>query len=48
MKGALAAVCGRLPSDLIAAGHGEQPLALQDAVPRLDGVAGAHGDGALS
>lgn len=36
------------PGDLVAAGHGEQPLALQHAVPRLDGVAGPDRDGSLA
>lgn len=35
------------PGDLVAAGHGEQPLALQHAVPRLDCVAGPDRDGSL-
>lgn len=37
-----------LPGNLITAGHGEQPLSLKYPVPSLDGVAGPHGDGALS
>ena len=32
---------------LVATGHGEQPLALQNPVPGLDGVAGSHWDGPL-
>lgn len=33
------------PRYLVTAGHGQQPLSLQHAVPRLDGGGGAHGDG---
>lgn len=36
------------PGDLVTAGHGEQPFSLKNPVPGLDGVAGPHGDGALS
>lgn len=37
-----------IPGNLITAGHGEQPLPLQDSVPRLDGVTGADRDGSFA
>lgn len=37
----------KAPGDLIAAGHGKQPLPLEHPVPGLDGVAGPHRDGPL-
>lgn len=37
-----------LPGNLVTAGHGEESLPLQNSVPCLDGVAGAHWDGALA
>lgn len=33
------------PGNLVTTRHGEQPFALKDPVPRLDGVTGAHGYG---
>lgn len=35
------------PGNLVTAGHGEQPLALKNPVPRLNGVTGAHWDGSF-
>lgn len=37
-----------IPGDLVTARHGEESLPLQNSVPCLDGVAGAHWDGALT
>lgn len=36
------------PGYLVTAGHGEQPLALKNPVPRLNGVTGADWDGSFT